>query len=305
MNDRMIAVKGKLLAYGGLVFVIIVWGIAPMITLYFYQYYSPTIRIAFASLVGATGLFILSRKKLKRLNKTYFAVAIPTGFFLSVANILQKIGLQYTTPTHYAFLENLSVLVVPLLLFLLFKKKPTLLTVLGALLCLFSSYIISSMTASNGGAGLVGDILCALAGVFYGVNIACTGAFAKKLEAPLYLMIQFFTEMVISFTSAVVLHKMGIEKIMFDFRWQLVLANTVVVLITYTLCWLIRTNAMKHIDATVVAVVMPFSAVITAIVSIIAGSDSLTADLVIGAVLGLIAVILSGLGDRPAQKKQQ
>lgn len=293
--------KKKQLAYLGLVVVIFVWGIVPLITLHFYNYYSPTIRIAFGDLICAISLLFIAGKHLKMLNKTYFKVAIPTGFFMALANILQKIGLQYTTPTHYAFLENLSCLVVPILLIFFIKKKPSWLTIFASVLCLVSSFALTGMNANQSGVSVIGDILCALAGIFYGVNIAGTGAFAKKLYAPLYLMLQMVTEMVVSFVGAIAFHATRIEPIRFSFDWRLILANVAVIFISSTVCWLIRTNAMKHVDATVVAVMMPFSSVVTTVLSVVAGSDTLTWNLVIGVVLGLAAIILSGFGDRQGQ----
>lgn len=293
--------KKKQLAYLGLVVVIFVWGIVPLITLHFYNYYSPTIRIAFGDLICAISLLFIAGKHLKMLNKTYFKVAIPTGFFMALANILQKIGLQYTTPTHYAFLENLSCLVVPILLIFFIKKKPSWLTIFASVLCLVSSFALTGMNANQSGVSVIGDILCALAGIFYGVNIAGTGAFAKKLYAPLYLMLQMVTEMVVSFVGAIAFHATRIEPIRFSFDWRLILANVAVIFISSTVCWLIRTNAMKYVDATVVAVMMPFSSVVTTVLSVVAGSDTLTWNLVIGVVLGLAAIILSGFGDRQGQ----
>ena len=293
----------KYMAYLGLVFVILVWGIGPLITLRFYRYYSPTIRIAFGDTVSILALLLICRKKLHLLDKNYLRVAIPTGFFMALANILQKIGLQYTTPSHYAFLENLSCIAVPVLMFVLTKKKPGVLTVIAALLCLVSSFILSGMSARSDGVSAVGDLLCALAGILYGVNIAGTGAYAKKFFAPLYLLIQMATELVVSFVGAWALHGTGVERIQFTPDWRLLLANAVFVLISSTLCWVIRTNAMKRVDATVVAVMMPFSSVVTTVASVLLGSDTLSWNLVIGALLGLVAIILSGFGDRKQEEK--
>lgn len=291
----------KALAYCGLIFVVLIWGISPLITKRFYDYYSPTIRLAYSSLFCALSLLAISWNKRKLLNRYYFVVAIPTGFFMGLADILQKVGLQYTTPTHYAFLENLSCIVVPVLMFFFIRKKPGVLTVLAAVLCLCSSFILTGWTGGMNKAVLIGDILCASAGIMYGINIAGTGAFAKKLYAPLYLTIQMFVETVVALIGTVVFHFTAIEPVKFTFDWKILLLNVLVVFISYTLCWLIRTNAMKRVDATVVAVMMPFSSVVTTVVSIIAGKDTLSKNLMIGASLGLVAVILSGLADR--QKK--
>lgn len=289
--------NGKLYSYLGLIFVIFVWGISPLVSLYFYNYFSPTIRVFMGAITGSIALFFISFKKLKLLNKQYFILACSTGFFLAAANILQKIGLKYSTPTHYAFLENLSVIVVPVILFVLTKKKPNFLTIFAAILCLVSSFVLTGMFGQKTEL-FSGDILCALAGILYGVNIAVTGTYAKKVYVPLYLMLQTFTEAIISLISAIVFDQTGIEKIFFTFDIKLIVMNTLFVILASTLCWIIRTNAMKKIAPNVVAVMMPFSSTVTMLFSVITGKDTLTRSLIIGAVLGLIAVIISGLSDK-------
>jgi len=306
VNISSLTRNRKALAYCGLIFVVAIWGISPLITKAFYAYYSPTIRLAYSSFLCALTLLAISWNKRKLLDKTYFAVAIPTGFFLGLADILQKVGLQYTTPTHYAFLENLNCLIVPILMFFFIKKKPGVLTVLGSVLCLCSSVCLTGWTGEGSKNMLLGDILCATAGIMFGINIAGTGAFAKKLYAPLYLMIQMFVETIVATVGTVVFHFTGFEPVQFTFDWQPLLGNVALVFISYTLCWLIRTNAMKQMDATVVAVMMPFSSAVTMLVSVLTGKDALTGNLITGASLGLLAVILSGLGDRqPSQRKEE
>lgn len=303
MKKSPLTSNSKGFAYAGLILVILLWGINPLVTLYFYQYYSPTIRISFAALVCALSLLIISRKKLKLLNKTYFRLAIPTGLFMAAANVFQKIGLQYTTPAHYAFLENLSVIIVPILSIFFIKKRPGILTIIAAILCMASSFLLTGMSNASGNSAFIGDLLCASAGICYGVNIAATGAFAKKLYTPLYLMIQMFVEFFISGIATIVFHATKIESIQFDFHWRLIVANIAVAFITNTLCWLLRTKALRTLDASVVAVMSPFSAVITSVISILIGKDTLTLTLIISIGLGLLSIILSALGDIQSERK--
>ena len=291
-------------AYLGLVFVILVWGCFPLITLYFYQYYSPTIRVAFTALISGSALLLISRKKLKLINKSYFALAIPTGIAMSLADIVQKIGLQYTTPTHYAFLENLSCIVVPILLIFMVKKLPSLITIIASLLCLLSSFALTGMSGDMEGVYWYGDLLCALSGLFFGINIAATGAYGMKMHTPLYLMIQMFTEAVFSFIGSLILDATGIEKIVFNFDWKLVLANIVIILLGSTLCWLIRTSAIKYVGPTVVAVMTPFASVVTTVLSIMLGKDKISVGLILGVIFGLAAILLSGFGDRPKPSRE-
>lgn len=74
----------KTAAYAGLIFVIFVWGLSPLITVYLYKFFSPTIRIAFGTFFCAASMLFISGKNIKLLNKDYLKIAIPTGFFLVV-----------------------------------------------------------------------------------------------------------------------------------------------------------------------------------------------------------------------------
>ena len=287
----------KTAAYLGLSFVILLWGVSPLLTLWFYQWFSPTARVAFGSLTSGLAMLLIASCRLRLLSRRYFLLAIPTGVALGTADILQKIGLKYTTPTNYAFLENLSVVVVPIILFLLIKKKPRPLTLVAVFLCLVSSLILTGVL-TDGGSISYGDILCALAGMFYGVNIAVTGTYAKDVCVPLYLSIQLLTVSALGFCSSFLLDGLGVEPLLFTPRLGILILLVGFVLVSSTLGWLIRTAAMKEVDPTVVAVMMPFSSVVTVLASVVVGTDSLSPSLLIGAAIGLTAIILSGLAER-------
>lgn len=294
------------LSYAGIILVVILWGVSPLISKFFLSngIFSSSILKMSNAIIAVIALLIICRKKLKLINMSYIKVAVPTGIFYALGEILQKIGLKYTTPTTSAFLENLSVVVVPILMLIFIKKKPTLLKILASIVCLGSAFVLSfGLTPSSFGFG-VGEILCALAGISYGVNIAGTGAFAKKLDSALYILIQMAVTAVISAIVAVILNfvclpgeSTPIEPAKFTFSAPMIIFLICETLLISTCCWLIRTAAMKHVDATVVAIIMPFSAVITGISSCIVGYDTISLDLIIGAILGFAAIMISSISD--------
>ena len=112
--------KNKYYLY--LALVILIWGIIPMVTVYFYDYLSAAVFNAMAALISAAAFTVLSRKGWHLMNRRYLLVAGITGSCYSLATILQRIGLQYTTPSMFAFLENTSCIVVPILVVLLVRK---------------------------------------------------------------------------------------------------------------------------------------------------------------------------------------
>ena len=301
----------KSVSYFGLIFVVFVWGTAPLTTKYFLDYYSPTFGVAWGALLSVIVLAIMLRKKLKEINLDYFKVAIPLGICYTGADLMQKIGLQYTTPTIYSFLENLSCIVVPFLTWWFVRKKPAILQIVGSVICLVSAFVLSGLGSGNAGFSLgLGEILCGLAGIFYGVNIAGTGAFTKKFDSALYIMILLAVESILSFIAAIVFHFIQIdgtpiEVIRFSWNPLLLLARIALVLISSTLCWVIRTNSMKYVDATVVAVMMPFSSIIAGTLSVLVGMDELTFNLVLGAVLGFVAMLICAVGDIQSDRKMK
>jgi drug/metabolite transporter (DMT)-like permease len=68
-------------------------------------------------------------------------------------------------------------------------------------------------------------------------------------------------------------------------------------LVSNVLCWYLRTYSMKYVNPTAVSVIMPFSAVITGVVSVLIGMDALSLEFVFGGLISLVAVILSSIGD--------
>lgn len=282
----------KSIYYIGIVFVILVWSLFPVVTKNLLGViYTPSLWDTAGSLIAVISLGIISRKKLKLLNKDYFKVAVPTGVFFSSACLLQKFGLTISTPAMFSFLENTSCIFVPLLMVVFVRQRLTFPKLLSGMVCLVGVFVLC---CGNGGIRFgLGEFLCALAGVCYSVNIAGTGAFAKKLDTGLYLMIQFAVHFVISLGYSILF----VEKWQFSFAPQHLIALVGIVLVSTVLCWGIRTACLKKLDPSFVAVAMPFTAVFTGIESILAGTDALSFGLVAGAILITAAILISGLTD--------
>lgn len=288
--------------YCGLWSVILMWSILPVLNPYFYKYISPSITTLISTFMATLSLIPLIKNHLSEINRHFLKVALITGIFNASATLIQKIGLLYTTPSRYAFLENLSCVVVPVLMFIFIRQKPTVLKISASVLCLVGCFILSGNILDGSGFG-IGELLCALSGILYGVNIAATASYATKFHAPLYVMVHMIVTVLISGISAVVFNYITFNGAPISpayFKWNLpvLLLIAATGILANTVCWTIRTSVMKYIDATAVAVMMPFSAVITGFLSIASGQDTLSLSLVIGGILVLAASIMSGLSDK-------
>ena len=277
--------------YIGILFVVLVWGAYPVFAKNLLKIYTPSLWDTAASFISVICLLLANRTKLKWLDWRHLKVALPTGLFFSAAGLTQKFGLTMTPPAMCAFLENLTCVCVPVLMFILAKEKFTLPKVLAAFLCLGGVFILCGGDLS--GSSSLGVILCALAGVLYSVNIAGTGIYAKKLDTGLYLLIQFAVQFVVSATYSLLF----IKEPQFSFAPLHLGALVGMVLLSTVLCWIIRTACLKKLDPSFIAVAMPFCSVVTGIISVMTGADTLSFGLVGGAILIFIAIVISGLAD--------
>ncbi len=285
-----------------LLLIVLIWGISPIIGKWLLGYYSPVIKTAASSVVAFAAMLVICAVtgKLKNLNGKYFAVALPTGIFYSSACILQSIGLESTTPAMLSFLENLSCITVPALVWMMTKRRPSVFKFAGAFICLASVYILG---CSDGFASFkfgTGELLCAVAGLFYGVNIAVTGIKARELEAPLYLLVQFGVNVIFSSVFACF---WGTPVFTFSPLPLVLLVG--VVLVSTVFGWIVRTICLKHLDPTLVTVIMPFSSVVTTVISIFAGMDKISPQLIVGAALGVCAVIVCDIKKQAKNEKNE
>ena len=111
----------------------------------------------------------------------------------------QTLGLLFTTSSKAGFITGLSVVLVPLLSFILFKYKPSKAAVLGILVATVGLYLLT-MTDSvslNVGDGLV--FICAIG---FALQIVYTGKYSSKFPSLLLTIIQIGTVSVLSIIGA-------------------------------------------------------------------------------------------------------
>lgn len=289
-----------LFAYLGIAFVVVFWGVVPTFKkMLIGDSYSASVYTAVTAFSAAFALLAISAKHLRSVDRAYFAVAVPTGACLGVASLLQALAYNFdASPTNQAFLENLSCIAVPIILFIAIRKRPTVLTVSACILCMLSSIVLAGIF--NVGLNFkTADILNGAAGIIYGVNIAVSGMYAKRFVASVYVMIQHFVYAIMSVIMAVVLNFLYIggapvDAFAFNPTPLLILALVGIGVFSSALCWTVRTHSMKYVSPSAVAVIMPLSAVVTGVVAIMLGQDEPSFTLLIGAVIGLVAAIISG-----------
>lgn len=292
--------KIKVIAFIVLIGVMILWGIAPVISKVVFDSYSPGMLIALRGLFAIIVMAIFINKNFKKINKSYL-ICIPAGLFLAAAYIFQFVGLKYTVPSKNAFLENISCITIPIFMFILVREKPTWVSVVSAIVCVIGSLFL----VGNGfdfmhffsSGSLKGDGLSAIGGLFFGLDIAFTKVFSKDKDPLLYVFLQLCVLTVVSFAYSFIFEGLVFDELIFTFDiWPLVQAMFLGVICT-AICWVLRAWAIKYIDAVTVSLLVPLSAVVASSLSIALQMEEFTFNLLIGGLIVLLSIAMSAIFD--------
>ena len=297
--------RKKVLSFIGLIIVVVLWGIAPVISKYLFNhnYYSPALLVAIRGLLSCVAMlfFILITKGFKDVTKAYW-VCIPAGVILGIAYLLQFIGLETTTPAKNTFLESLSCIAVPICMFILVKEKPSLASILAIVAVCAGSFVLcgngwdfkSMFTTPT-----IGDILSSIGGIFFGIDIAVTKVFAKNKNATVFVFFQLIILTIMSFAYAIPFE----QNLAMSWKFTNILIVIFIGVFCTAICWVLRTISIRNVSAVTCAVLMPMSAVVAALTSMIFKVEQFSWNVVIGGLIIISAIVVSGIFDVRREKQ--
>ncbi|MBZ4420958.1 DMT family transporter [Myxococcus sp. RHST-1-4] len=169
----------RLQADGALALITVFWGVTFVVVKDALGYGDPFSFLALRFLVGALVLSALAgRQVLQPRNLRNGAVL---ALFLFAGFALQTVGLTLTTPSRSAFITGMSVVFVPLLSLLLFKRVPKPTSLLGVVLAAVGLYFLTRPEVGAQEGGLArGDLLTLGCAVAYAGHITLTERYAPK-----------------------------------------------------------------------------------------------------------------------------
>lgn len=299
-------------AYVELILVVLIWSFSPIISNLeiVKDNYSPGMIIALRSLFAVLALAVINGKRLMKINKEYLKWAVPSGFILGAASICQMVGYRYGAgPGESAVLENLALIVIPILLFVFVKQKPTWTKILAAVLCFIGSAIIAlAGTAGDLLSVSLGKWLACLSGILYGANFVITGTYAKKLDSGVFVFVQIAVQTLTALTYVFIGEQILLAKEnVFVCSLELAPLLTVAALgiLATGICWTLRAHCLKKIPVMIASVIMPFSTVLTGVWSLIGGLEPFTWNLLIGGVIVVGAILLAQFGDKGEEQSAE
>ena len=269
----------------GLAVVAIIWGSGFVASAVSLEHFTPYQILAIRFLIGIILLSLVFFRKLKNIKKSTIIKGSIIGIFLYLAFALQTVGLVYTTPSKNAFLTAVNVVIVPFIAFFIFKRKMDKFELFGALLAIIGIGVLSLQL--SGGINF-GDVLTLLCAVAFAFHIFYTAQFVKNEDPVLLTVVQMAAATVLGFI--VVLFK---GETNFVANFEGVSAVLYLGVFSTTIAFLLQTVAQKFTSETKAAIILSTEAFWGMVFSVIILSEVLTAKMAIGAILILVAIIIS------------
>ncbi|MFB5088696.1 DMT family transporter [Psychrobacillus sp. PGGUH221] len=268
-----------------LVITAIIWGSGFVASAVSLEYYTPYQILAGRFMIGAILLTILFHKKLKKLNKSSLIKGAILGVFLYLAFALQTVGLQYTTPSKNAFLTAVNVVFVPFIGFLFYKRKIDMFEMIGAVMAVIGVAVLSLKISTEIN---IGDLLTLCCAVGFAFHIFYTARFVKTEDPVVITIVQM---MVAALIGWIVVIFRG--EISFSLETEGVMNLLYLGVFSTTIAYLMQTVAQKYISETKAAIILSTESFWGMVFSVIILSEVMTLKMIIGAILILLAIIIS------------
>jgi len=278
------------LASAGLIFVTIIWGFAFVVVKDSLDSIGPVWMVAFRFTIAALGLSLFTIKRFKNKTRQEWLNGLVTGFFLYAAYLTQTIGCKYTTAGKNAFLTTVYVMLVPLLSWPLYKKRPGWYVFTAAAMCLTG---IGLLSLGNGDAGVnIGDILTLICGLFYALHILWTERCNKNGADTIFLTAQqfIFAAVFAWLTAPFMDGAFPAEGLM---NSRVIGSMLYLGVLSSLLAFLLQNISLKYLPGPLASLFMSFESVFGILFSVIFLHENVSLKMGIGCILIFLALVLA------------
>ena len=234
--------------------------------------------------VGIVALFMKDGKEEKGRPGDTVIGGICCGCFLVTATIFQQAGLVYTTAGKAGFITALYMLFVPVISFLIFRKRYSWLVWTAVFIGIAGMYLLCMTEGFSFAKGDDLELICA---VLYSCHILCCGHFVTKGNPVRISAVQFVAASVISWILAFITETPSMDKIV-SALIPIMYCGFVSGGIGYTL----QIVAQKFTDPTVASLLMSLESVFAVLAGVLILHERMSMREAIGCIVMFTAIII-------------
>lgn len=248
------------------------------------------IRFSLAAIV----MGIVYVRALRKLDSaTCFAGAL-IGVFMFGGYAFQTLGLKYTTPSKAAFITGASVIMVPMLLALLWRRKANRWVLAGAIVALFGLYFLT--VPRSGFAALnKGDLLVLGCAVMFAFQIIFVARYSPRHSVAALSFLQVAMTTVLTALCLPLLAATRWEPPFVHWSPELIVAILITAVGATALCFSLQVWAQQYTSPMHTAILFSLEPVFAALTSLIVVHERLRARVLSGAILVFIGILLAEL----------
>jgi len=280
-----------------LLIVVFIWGATFVVVQDAIAFLTPfsfnAIRFFIGFIILVLFYFFFTKKKKAHFNRQSLKAGVTLGVWLFLGYAFQTFGLLYTTPGKAGFITGLSVVLVPLLAFLLLKQVLNRNMIIGVVFATVGLYMI---TLLEGSVFTFGDFLVLLCAVSFAMHIVTTGKYAMEHHAVALTIIQIFTVSVLSLIGSF-LHENPKEMFQLEILMQPKVINALLItgILATAFAFLAQTHFQTYTSATRVALIFAMEPVFAAATSYFVIGETFTFTMIIGCLFIFAGIIFSEL----------
>ena len=242
---------------------------------------------------------ILAFKHFKALDRRTIYGGIVLGVFLFLGFAFQTFGLTYTYSSTVAFITGLNVVIVPFILLIVFKKRASLYSNVGAIIAAVGLYFLTSKGEITAGLGELYTLVCAF---MFAAQIAFTGHYVKHCNIYTLVVVQLFTVSLLSFFGAVALDGTVMPK---AFDGLFVNAVIITAVFATVFAFFVQTAMQRFTTPAKTAIIFTMEPVSAGLAGYFFASELLGTLQIFGAVLILGGVLVAELGTYLRDKRRE
>ena len=235
----------------------------------------------------------LSPVEKKQIQKDNFKGIMIVGLMLCIGSNLQQFAFNYIEPGRVGFITALYMLIVPLISFIVYKKKQPVTTWIGVILGVVGLYMICMGGSASFSLGK-GDILALLCSFAFALHIIVIDKFAAKIDCVVLSCGQFFVTGVISCILMFIFESPNIQSIM-----QAAVPILYAGIMSCGCAFTFQVIGQKYTEPTISSMLLCLESVFSVIFSFIILGERMASVEYIGCAVMFVAIIIAQL---PAKK---
>ncbi|MER2126165.1 DMT family transporter [Solibacillus sp.] len=240
-------------------------------------------------------LSLVFYKKLKLINKTVLWKGATLGAILFVAFAIQTWGLEYTTPSKNAFLTAINVIIVPIIAYVIYKRRIDRFEFIAAGVAIVGIGFLSLQDSLTINIGDFLSILCAFAFAF---DIFYTNVFVKTEDALALTIVQFYTATICSVIGVVILG---------DYPTTYSAEGLGIIIYLAVFCtgvaYVCQNIGMQYANPTKSAIILSTEALFGTMFSVLLLNELLTGRMILGCILIFCAILFAEV--KPTFKRKK